>query len=98
MYYTELYHTVLNLCYTVLHCTKSYCTVLYCTKPTIRYLRVCSSLFPPGAVDVPKRPFAAIVGGSKVSSKISVIEAMLSKVDLFSALHKRTVQYRMFDN
>lgn len=34
-----------------------------------------------GAVDVPKRPFAAIVGGSKVSSKISVIESMLSKVD-----------------
>jgi len=34
-----------------------------------------------GAVEVPKRPFAAIVGGSKVSSKISVIEAMLSKVD-----------------
>jgi Phosphoglycerate kinase len=34
-----------------------------------------------GAVDVPKRPFAAIVGGSKVSSKISVIEAMLSKVN-----------------
>jgi len=34
-----------------------------------------------GAVDEPVRPFAAIVGGSKVSSKISVIEAMLSKVD-----------------
>ena len=33
------------------------------------------------AVDVPKRPFAAIVGGSKVSTKISVIEAMLDKVD-----------------
>merc|ERR1712146_787228 len=31
--------------------------------------------------DVPKRPFAAIVGGSKVSTKISVIEAMLAKVD-----------------
>jgi len=34
-----------------------------------------------GAVDEPKKPFAAIVGGSKVSSKISVIEAMLNKVD-----------------
>ena len=34
-----------------------------------------------GAVDEPKRPFAAIVGGSKVSTKISVIEAMLNKVD-----------------
>jgi len=34
-----------------------------------------------GAVDEPKRPFAAIVGGSKVSSKISVIESMLAKVD-----------------
>jgi phosphoglycerate kinase len=34
-----------------------------------------------GAVENPKRPFAAIVGGSKVSSKISVIESMLNKVN-----------------
>jgi phosphoglycerate kinase len=34
-----------------------------------------------GAVNSPKRPFAAIVGGSKVSSKIAVIESMLNKVD-----------------
>lgn len=33
------------------------------------------------AVDEPVRPLAAIVGGSKVSSKITVIEALLGKVD-----------------
>jgi phosphoglycerate kinase len=32
-------------------------------------------------VSEPKRPFCAIVGGSKVSSKITVIEALLDKVD-----------------
>jgi phosphoglycerate kinase len=34
-----------------------------------------------GAVSNPSHPFAAIVGGSKVSSKIGVIESMLDKVD-----------------
>ncbi|WP_313134544.1 phosphoglycerate kinase [Anaerocolumna sp.] len=33
------------------------------------------------AVDTPKRPFVAILGGSKVSSKISVINNLLDKVD-----------------
>jgi phosphoglycerate kinase len=34
-----------------------------------------------GALDVPKRPFVSIVGGSKISGKIDVIEALLPKVD-----------------
>ena len=34
-----------------------------------------------GALDDPKRPFVAILGGSKISGKIDVVEALLPKVD-----------------
>ena len=50
-----------------------------------------------GALERPKRPFVAILGGSKISGKIDVIEALLPKVDallvvkldrLFRSLHQ----------
>ena len=34
-----------------------------------------------GAVKAPKKPFIAIVGGSKVSTKIPVIESLLETTD-----------------
>jgi phosphoglycerate kinase len=35
-----------------------------------------------GALNNPKRPFAAILGGAKISGKIDVIEQLMGKVDL----------------
>ena len=43
--------------------------------------RRCTPRAAVGAVSSPKKPFAAIVGGSKVSSKIGVIEALLAQCD-----------------
>ncbi len=48
----------------------------------IGYLMEKEVSFLGNAVEDPVRPFAAILGGSKVSSKISVINNLLDKVDL----------------
>jgi phosphoglycerate kinase len=51
-------------------------------SPSVAGLLVEKELkFLQGAIENPKRPLAAIVGGSKVSSKIGVIETLIDKVD-----------------
>lgn len=35
-----------------------------------------------GAVSTPKRPFVGITGGSKISTKLGIIESLLQKIDL----------------
>lgn len=52
-------------------------------KPSVAGLLLQKELdYLQGAVLEPKRPFCAIVGGSKVSSKIGVIESLLKSVDM----------------
>ena len=51
-------------------------------KPAVAGLLMQKELdYLQGALDHPKKPFVAILGGSKISGKIDVIEALLSKVD-----------------
>ncbi len=49
------------------------CVAGYLMEKELKYLQ--------GAINEPKRPLAAIVGGSKVSSKIGVLEALIDKCD-----------------
>jgi phosphoglycerate kinase len=49
------------------------CVAGYLIEKELQYLQ--------NAIENPKKPLAAIVGGSKVSSKIGVIETLLDKVD-----------------
>lgn len=56
--------------------------VTHYLKPSVAGLLIEKELqFLQEAIEHPQRPLAAIVGGSKVSSKITVIETLLDKVD-----------------
>ena len=51
-------------------------------KPAVAGLLMQKELdYLQGALEDPKKPFVAILGGSKISGKIDVIEALLPKVD-----------------
>ncbi|HKL80151.1 MAG TPA: phosphoglycerate kinase [Mobilitalea sp.] len=62
------------------HCSNVGITKFVKTS-VVGYLMQKEIEFLGNAVNTPKRPFVAILGGSKVSSKISVIENLLDKVD-----------------
>ena len=53
----------------------------YVDTAVVGYLMQKEIDFLGNAVNNPKRPFVAILGGAKVSSKISVINNLLDKVD-----------------
>ena len=53
----------------------------YVKTAVVGYLMEKEIAFLGNAVENPERPFVAILGGAKVSSKISVIENLLEKVD-----------------
>lgn len=53
----------------------------YLSPSVAGYLIEKELKFLKGAIESPKKPLAAIIGGSKVSSKIGVIETLLDKVD-----------------
>jgi phosphoglycerate kinase len=56
--------------------------VTHYLKPSVAgYLIEKELQYLQGAIEEPQRPLAAIIGGSKVSSKITVIEQLLEKVD-----------------
>jgi phosphoglycerate kinase len=53
----------------------------FCQHKVAGFLMEKEVKFLQGAVNNPVRPFAAIIGGAKVSTKITVIESLLSKCD-----------------
>ncbi len=54
----------------------------YVKESAVGYLMEKELEFLGNALDAPERPFAAVLGGAKVSDKIAVIDNLLNKVDL----------------
>ena len=54
----------------------------YVKESAVGYLMEKEIQYLGNALDDPKRPFAVVLGGSKVSSKISVIDNLLEKADI----------------
>jgi len=54
----------------------------FCEHKVAGYLMEKELRFLKGAVDEPNRPMAAIVGGAKVSTKITVIESLMDKCNI----------------
>ena len=56
--------------------------VAHCLKPAVAGLLMQKELdYLGGALENPRRPFVAVLGGAKISGKIDVIERLLPKVD-----------------
>ena len=54
----------------------------YVKESAVGYLMEKELEFLGNALDAPERPFAAVLGGAKVSDKIAVIDNLLNKVDV----------------
>jgi phosphoglycerate kinase len=78
---TKLGDVYVNDAFGTAHRAHSSITGIALDKRAAGYLMKKELDFLGDAVNKPKRPFVAIIGGAKVSGKIDVIEALLPKVD-----------------
>jgi phosphoglycerate kinase len=78
---TKLGDLYVNDAFGTAHRAHSSITGIALEKRAAGYLMKKELDFLGDAVNKPKRPFVAIIGGAKVSGKIDVIEALLPKVD-----------------
>ena len=78
---TKLGDVYVNDAFGTAHRAHSSITGIALEKRAAGYLMKKELDFLGDAVNTPKRPFVAIIGGAKVSGKIDVIEALLPKVD-----------------